>query len=213
MEFGVTKVIPQRCCEGNKIPTVQWGSVARKLISGHKCDSNGTGRAPLRGCIGLHLSLYTIHSNATVRRYTMLRSSKPPVKKLAPLTARFSSLGHKLCLDAAVHHTTEQHSRMGRTKPRINYQDEIYYLINVNNSLRYHAFERLPWKPIEDASRKSYWNKMSMTDALKSSGGQVFNHVRRSGRQPTGRNETQSTTCVGRADNQLSATRHSRPRA
>ena len=38
-----------------------------------------------------------------------------PVRNRAPLTARSSSL---ICVSAAEHHTAEQHSKTGRTKPR-----------------------------------------------------------------------------------------------
>ena len=47
----------------------------------------GLGKVPLRGCIGLHLSLYSIHSTATDRRWAMSHSNT----LLAPTQARSSS--------------------------------------------------------------------------------------------------------------------------
>ena len=41
-------------------------------------------------------------------------SNRPPVKKLAPLTMRSSSLR---CVSAAEHQTAEQYSKTGKTKP------------------------------------------------------------------------------------------------
>ena len=74
----------------------------------------GTGRAPQRGCIRLHLILYSIHITATERRCARSHSNTPQVKKLAPLTTRSSSLK---CVSAAEHHTAEQYSKTGKTKP------------------------------------------------------------------------------------------------
>ena len=61
----------------------------------------GTGRAPYRGCIGLHLILYSIHNTETYRRCARSHANTPPVKKLAPLTTRSSSLRcvSKVCID------------------------------------------------------------------------------------------------------------------
>ena len=66
--------------------------------------------------IGLHLILYSIHNTVTDRRCARSQSKNtPPVKKLAPLTTRSSSLR---CVSEAEHHTAEQYSKTGRTKPR-----------------------------------------------------------------------------------------------
>ena len=72
----------------------------------------GTGRAPQRGCIGLHLILYSIHNTATERRCERSHSNTPPVKKLAPLTTRSSNLR---CVSAAEHQTAEQYSKTDKT--------------------------------------------------------------------------------------------------
>ena len=45
----------------------------------------------------------------------MSHSNTPPVRNRAPLTARSSSFR---CVSATEHHTAEQYSKMGRTKPR-----------------------------------------------------------------------------------------------
>ena len=66
------------------------------------------------------------------------------LRKLSPLTARSSSLR---CVSAAEHHTGEQNSKTGRTKP----------------GQRYQTFQKLLWKPNEDASQKSTWNQMSQS--------------------------------------------------
>ena len=73
-----------------------------------------TGSAPYRGRNGLHLILYSIHNTTADRRCARSHSNTPPVKKLAPLTTRSSSLK---CVSAAEHHTAEQCYKMGRTKP------------------------------------------------------------------------------------------------
>ena len=75
----------------------------------------GPGRASLSVCIGLHLILYSIHRTATDRRWAMSHSHTPPVMNRAPLTARSNSLR---CIRAAEHHTAEQYSKTGRTKPQ-----------------------------------------------------------------------------------------------
>ena len=74
----------------------------------------GTGRAPFKGYIGLHLILYSIHNTETDRRCAGSHANTPPVKKLAPLTTRSSSLR---CLSAAEHQTAEQYSKTGKNKP------------------------------------------------------------------------------------------------
>ena len=124
IEHRVSKIIAERYREGNKTPAILRGSAARRRISIPMCNHSttcdtygtyGTGRAPQSGCIGLHLILYSIHSTATDRRCAMSQSSLPPVKKQAPFTTRSNSLR---CVSAAEHHTAEQYSKMGRTKPR-----------------------------------------------------------------------------------------------
>ena len=77
--------------------------------------THGLGRAPLSGCTGLHLIWYSIHSTAMGRRWAMSHSNTPSVKNRAPLSARSSSLR---CVYAGDHHTAEQYSKTGRTKPR-----------------------------------------------------------------------------------------------
>ena len=80
-----------------------------------RTGTSGPGRAPLRGCIGLHLILHSIHNTATDRRWAMLHLNTPPVRNRSPLTARSSSLR---CVSAADHHTAEQYSKTGRKKPQ-----------------------------------------------------------------------------------------------
>ena len=79
-----------------------------------RTGTSGTGRAPQSGCFGLHLILYSIHSTATDRRWERLQLSTPAAKNQAPLTTRSSSLR---CVSAAEHHTAEQYSKIGKTKP------------------------------------------------------------------------------------------------
>ena len=57
-----------------------------------------------------------------------------PVKKLAPLTTRSSTLR---CVSADEHYTAEQHSKTGRTKPRSIFQEAIYPGILARTSTRY----------------------------------------------------------------------------
>ena len=79
-----------------------------------RSGTQGTGRAPQSGCIGLHLILYSIHNTATDRQWERLQLSTPPAKNQALLTMRSSSLR---CVSAAEHHTAEQYSKTGKTKP------------------------------------------------------------------------------------------------
>ena len=111
----------------------------------------GTGRAPKRGCIGLHQILYNIYNTATDRRCKRSHSNTPPVKTLAPLTTRSSSLR---CVSAAEHYVAAQYSRTGRTILQNISQEAIYHGILARTS-RCKAFEKLLWKQSEDASQKS----------------------------------------------------------
>ena len=91
----------------------------------------------------------------------MSHSNTPPLRKQAPLTTRSSSLRS---VSAAEHHTAEQYSQTGRTNPqkhlpRSNIQ---YHRILARTSSRYQFFEKLLWKPREDASQRSSWNQMSL---------------------------------------------------
>ena len=119
----------------------------------------GTGRAPQRGCIGLYLILYSIHNIATERRCARSQSNTPPVKKLAPLTTRFSSLR---CVSAAEHQTAEQYYKTFKTKHLNISQEAIYHGTIARTSSRYQAVEKLLWKQSEDDSQKSSWNQMSL---------------------------------------------------
>ena len=83
----------------------------------------GPFRALLSGCIWLHLNLYSKHRTAT-DWWAMSHLSTLPVRNWAPLTARFSSLR---CVSAAKHHTAEQYSKMGRTKPESISQEVIHH--------------------------------------------------------------------------------------
>ena len=74
----------------------------------------GTGRAPQSGCFRLHLILYSIHNTATDRRWERLQLSTPSAKKQELLIMRSSSLR---CVSSAEHHTAEQYSKTGKTKP------------------------------------------------------------------------------------------------
>ena len=97
------------------------GSAVRRRISIPMCGQSTTcnpnwhirsGRAQLRGCIRLHMILYSKHSIATGRWWAMSHSNTPPVRKWAPLTAQSSSLR---CVSAAKYHTGEQYSKTDRT--------------------------------------------------------------------------------------------------
>ena len=121
IEYGVYQIVPEKYWEGNKSPVVLRGSAAGRGISIPMCDQSTACnpdwhiRAPQSGCIGLHLILYSIHNIATDRRWEWLQLSTPPAKKQAQLTTRSSSLR---CVSAAEHHTAEQYSKTGKTKPR-----------------------------------------------------------------------------------------------
>ena len=113
-----------------------------------RTSTYGTGRAPQRRCIGLHLILCIVHNTATDRRCARSHSNTSQVKKLAPLTTRSSSL-IKVCIGC----TAEQYSKTGRTKPSKHLPRTIYQAILAKISSRYQAFEKLLWKPSEDASQ------------------------------------------------------------
>ena len=121
---GANQIVPERYWDENKSPAVQRGFAVGRRISIPMCDQSkagnldwhiSTGRAPQNGCIGLHLILYSIHNTAIDWRWERLQLSTPPAKKQAPLTTRSSSLR---CVSAAEHHTAEQYSKTGKTKPK-----------------------------------------------------------------------------------------------
>ena len=118
----------------------------------------GTGGASQRGCIGLHLILYSIHNTATYRRCARSHTNTSPVKKLAPLTTRSSQRS----VSAAECHTAEQYSKPGKAKPPNISQEAVYHGILARTSSRYQAVENLLWNQSEDASQKSSWNQMSL---------------------------------------------------
>ena len=76
------------------------------------------------------------------------------VKKLAALTTRSSCLR---CVSAA-----EQNSSpiLATQNPGSISQEAIYHGILTMTSLRHQTFEKLLWKPSEDASQKSSLNQM-----------------------------------------------------
>ena len=84
-----------------------------------------------------------------------------PIKKLAPLTIR-SMQQFKVCICSRAPHCMKNSTpkRAGQNPERIS-QEAIYYGILAWTSSRYQAFEKLLWKPGEDASQKSSWNQMS----------------------------------------------------
>ena len=96
----------------------------------------------------------------------MSHSNTPPVRNRAPLTARSSSLRY---VSAAEHQTAEQYSKTGRTKPRKHSQEAIYHGTLTRTSSRYQVFEKLLWKPSEDASQRSSLNQMSLRKITRSS--------------------------------------------
>ena len=57
--------------------------------------------------------------------------------------------------------TTLQNSTPIRA--RQNYESISHHGIFAKTSSRYNAFQRLLWKPNEDASQESSWNQMSLT--------------------------------------------------
>ena len=120
----------------------------------------GTGRAPYRGCIGLHLILYSINNTETDRRCARSHANTPPVKKLALLTTRFSSLR---CVSASEHQTAEQYSKTGKTKPLKHLTRSSLSWNTCQDFLKIQAVEKLLWKQSEYASQKSFWNQMSLS--------------------------------------------------
>ena len=107
----------------NKSQALLRGSAARRRISEPMSD-HSAGCNPCRHIrhrkstikIGQRVTpdLYNIHNTATDRRCARSHSNTPPVKKLAPLTTKSSSLR---CVSVAEHHTAEQCSKTGSTKP------------------------------------------------------------------------------------------------
>ena len=89
----------------------------------------------------------------------MSHSNTPPVRKLAPLTTRSSSLR---CVSAAEHHTTEQYSKTGRTEPRKNLRKNDLSWNTRHDFLKIPVFETLFWKPSEDPSQRASRNQKSL---------------------------------------------------
>ena len=127
------------------------GSAARRRISipmwcatraprVTRTGTYGPGSSSLCGCIGLHLIFYSIHRTATDIRWAMSQSNTPPVRNRAPLTARSSSLR---CVLAAEHHTAEQYSKTGRTKPRKHLSRSDLSWNTSQDFLRYQVFDKL----------------------------------------------------------------------
>ena len=86
---------------------------------------------------------------ATNRRCTRSQSNTPQVKKLAPLTTQSSSLRCMCIVSRAPHCRTVFQNR--QEKKNIS-EEAIYHGILARTSSRYLAFEKLFWKPSEDAS-------------------------------------------------------------
>ena len=111
----------------------------------------GPGKAPLRGCIGLHLILYSLHSSVTDRRRAMSHSNTPPVRNRAPLAAWSSSLkGVYHQPSTALKNTTAKTT--GQNSESI-FQEAIYHGTLARTSSRYQVFEKLIWRSREDASQ------------------------------------------------------------
>ena len=73
-----------------------------------------------------------------------------PVRKREPLTTRSSSLRR---VSAAEHHTQNSTPKLaGQTSESIS-QEAIYHGTLARSSSRYQVFEKLLWKPSEDASQ------------------------------------------------------------
>ena len=77
---------------------------------GHPCNPNWH----IRPIVGLHLTMYSIHSTDTDRRWATSHSNTPQVKN-GTTGYTVSSLRR---VTAVEHHTAEQYSKPGRTKPR-----------------------------------------------------------------------------------------------
>ena len=88
----------------------------------------------------------------------MSHSNTPPIKNRAPLTARSSSLR---CVSAAEYQTAEQYSKTVRAKPRKHLPRSGPSWNIRGTPSRHQVFEKLLWKPSEDASQSSSWNQMS----------------------------------------------------
>ena len=92
----------------------------------------------------------------------MSHSYTPPVRNLAPLTARSSSLR---CVSAAKHRTAEQCSTPAGQKSKSISQEVIYHGTLARTSSRYQVFE----KPSKDASQRSFWNQIITPNITRSS--------------------------------------------
>ena len=126
IEYGVSKIVPEGQWEGNKSharDTARFQSQAVHMYADVQSEPSqrvtktgtcGPCRAPLRGCIRLHPILYSIHSTATDWRWVMSHANKHPVRNRTPLTTRSSCLRR---VSATDHHTAEQYSKTGWTKP------------------------------------------------------------------------------------------------
>ena len=96
------------------------------------------------------LILNSIHSTATDRRRAMSQSNILPVRNRPPLTTRSSGLR---CASAAEHHTAEQYSKTGRTKPWKHLPRSYLSCYTRQTLSRYQVFQTLLWKLSEDASQ------------------------------------------------------------
>ena len=94
IEYGFRKIVPEG--HEQRINGLQYREVLQRGgAEVYRCATRapritrtgtyGSSRAPLRGCIGLHLILYNIQRTATDRPWAMSHSNTPPVTNQAPL--------------------------------------------------------------------------------------------------------------------------------
>ena len=92
----------------------------------------------------MHLILFSIHNTATDGRCARSHLNTPPVKTLAPLTTRSSSLK---CASTADHHTAEQYYKTGKTNP-----------------LKHLPRRNLSWNTCQDFKIPSHWEAFLETE-------------------------------------------------
>ena len=119
----------------------------------------GPGRATMKRVHRVipYLIQHTQHCHRPTISIATLKHT--PVKTRAPRSTRPSGLR---CVLAAGQHTAEQYSKTGRRKPRKHLPSSSLSWNTRQDFLKNPVFEKLLWKPSEDASQRSFFNKMSL---------------------------------------------------
>ena len=107
----------------------------------------------------MYTAFIILPQNDDVQCYT--QTNTYAVIKLEPLTTR-SICSSLRCVSAAEHHTAEHYTKADRIKLRKHLPRSSLQLNTRQDFLKVQAFEKLPWKPSEDASQISSWNQMSL---------------------------------------------------